>query len=1221
MNCFYKPWTLVLSLLVCQSLHAQEYSFRYFGVAEGLSDLAVRTIYQDHAGFLWVATVNGYFRYDGDRFEAFGAAQGVPSSPGSAFGDAPDGALLAGGAFGLLRLRADHFEKVPGPFRGVGELQGIQADGKGHTFLNTDRGLMELSVDPGKDRYTVREIPPPPGTPETETNGVAEAGGLLIDGDAIWYGCGFALCHLEKGLTKVYGTESGLLARTVVGIRKDHWGDLWLRLRNGGVFVLPAGQSRFRRPLLPNPNQTLSGIPSTDAEGQVLLPLPDGMLLGNEQSWRRIDHSTGLRGPVYRAFEDRQHTLWICMAGRGLVQWRGYREWENYTSASGLVSDAVHTILPQSNGLIWVGADGGLMRGERQSTGIQWNKVAGLEGLNITTVRAGPDGALWLGVDPKGVARFDPRTGKLRWMSNAQNLVRSVFDLRFDHHDRLWVGMDEGLFVAHAPYKEFERVTSLPALRVRTIVEGVDGTIWAGGIGGLFSLAGNAWRKWTEADGLRSRQILSLGVGANGTIWVAYRFSSGMDRVHLQSNALVIEKNLQRNGSNGIVYFMDTDAAGHLWAGSDHGVDKWDGLRWSHYGTSDGLIWDNCSQNAFAAEPDGTVWIGTSGGLSRFKPSLQKSAETPIKVVFTKLSMGGTDVFRQSHPSFDMHTNSLLVRYSAVNASRENAVVFRYRMEGASSAWTETTLRELQFAKLAPGDYRLEIEAQGGDGVWCADRAEFAFKILAPWYREWWFFALCAVIPLVGAGLFFRIRMAEAARKEHDLRLLVEAQKTIELLAFFDPLTELPNRRMLTDRLRKSLVNCSRNGRLRAMLFVDLDKFKAVNDSLGHGVGDLLLKEAARRLTASTRGTDTVARLGGDEFVVILEDLSELLKESAAQAEMVARKIVEALSQPYRFDDHECLVTTSIGIAIFGIIPESADEVLQQADIAMYQAKAAGGNTIRFFAPELQAAINARALLEQELRTAINNEQFLLYYQPQVDHGIVIGAEALVRWQHPHRSILAPVEFIPLCEETGLILPLGDWVLETACRQLAKWAERKESAHLSIAVNISARQLRQPEFVEKVLTVLARTGANPFNLELELTESMLVESFEETIAKMTELKFHGLKFSLDDFGTGYSSLSYLRRLPLDRLKIDRAFVWEILTDVCGRAIAQAIVSLSFAMGLPVLAEGVESEEQRTFLASLGCHMYQGYLFSRPVPLEEFEKLLAQQESIACKGSA
>jgi len=1219
-NRLSNAWALALLSLVCGSLRAQEYSFRYFGVAEGLNNLTVRTIYQDRAGFLWVATVNGFFRYDGERFEAFGAAQGVPSSPGTAFGDAPDGSLLAGGSFGLLRLRGERFEKVPGPFKSIGELQGIQADGKGHTFLNTEQGLMELSSKPGTDEFAVYPIPPPAGTPVTSVNGVLEAGGLLIDGDAIWYGCGLSLCRLENGETRVYGLESGLPAHAAVVILKDRKGNLWVRLRGAGVLVLPAGQSQFRKPAFPDSNRTLSGIPSTDAKGQVFLALPDGMLMGDEQGWRKIDHSSGLRGAAYRAFEDRQHSLWICMAGRGLVQWRGYRDWENYTSASGLASDAVHAILPQPGGVIWVGADGGMTRGKQQGTGIQWKKVAGLDGMNVFVLRAGPDGALWLGAEPHGIARMDPHTGRLRWLTEARDLQRAVFELRFDHQQRLWVGTDVGLFLSKAPYKSFARVPELPQVRVRAIVEGSDGVIWVGGIAGLFSFTGGKWRNWTEADGLRSRQVLSLSVGAQGDIWVGYRFISGVDRVHLRPNGLAIEENVQRPGSDAIVYFLQSDAEGRMWAGTDHGVDMWDGARWSHYGMSDGLVWDNCAQNAFAAEPDGTVWIGTSGGLSHFKPSQRQGPQAPIKVVFTKLSMAGTDVSNQSHPSFDMHTNSLLARYSALNASRENAIVFRYRMEGASSDWTETTQRELQFAKLEPGDYRLEIEARDGDGVWRADRAEFAFKILTPWYRTWWFFALCVLIPLSVTWLFFHIRIAEANRKEHDLRLLVEAQKTIENLAFYDPLTELPNRRMLLDRLRRSLAACSRDGRLRALLFVDLDKFKAMNDSLGHKVGDLLLQETARRLTASIRETDTVARLGGDEFVVILEDLSELPEEAAAQAEMIAKKILAVIGHPYLVTGHECLITASVGITIFRIQQERAEEVLQQADIAMYQAKAAGGDTARFFAPALQAAINARALMEEELRWAIGQEQFLVYYQPQVDRGIVMGAEALVRWKHPRRSILPPAEFISLCEETGLILPLGDWVLETACRQLAAWADREETAPLSVAVNISARQLRQPEFVGKVLAALERTGANPSNLELELTESMLVENIDEVIAKMTELKLHGVRFSLDDFGTGYSSLSYLRRLPLDRLKIDRAFVRDILEDTCGGAIAQAIVSLSCAMGLPVLAEGVESEDQRDYLATLGCHVYQGYLFSRPVPVEEFEKLLARQERTAWQVS-
>ena len=439
------------------------------------------------------------------------------------------------------------------------------------------------------------------------------------------------------------------------------------------------------------------------------------------------------------------------------------------------------------------------------------------------------------------------------------------------------------------------------------------------------------------------------------------------------------------------------------------------------------------------------------------------------------------------------------------------------------------------------------------------------------------------------------------------------AEDEIRTLAFYDPLTRLPNRRLVSERLRQTLAASSRNGKKGALLFIDLDDFKTLNDTLGHKTGDLLLQEVARRLAQIVRDADTVARLGGDEFVVILEDLSQSLEEAAAQAKSVAEKILASICQTYLLAGRECLSTSSIGITLFGDCKDTIDEVLQQADIAMYQAKSVGRNTLRFFAPALQAAINARASMEEDLRQGIGTNQFQLYYQPQVQAGALIGAEALLRWKHPQRGFLPPGDFIPLAEQTGLILPLGDWVLETACRQIAKWAHSKETAHITVAVNISARQLRQPDFVDQVLNVLYRTGANPKNLDLELTESMLVDNIEDVIAKMSALKAHGLRFSLDDFGTGYSSLAYLKRLPLSQLKIDRAFVHDMQIDVTSGAIAQTIISLGRAMGLSVIAEGVETEAQRNFLAEMGCHAFQGFLFSRPLPLEDFQLLLPDIE--------
>ncbi len=445
-----------------------------------------------------------------------------------------------------------------------------------------------------------------------------------------------------------------------------------------------------------------------------------------------------------------------------------------------------------------------------------------------------------------------------------------------------------------------------------------------------------------------------------------------------------------------------------------------------------------------------------------------------------------------------------------------------------------------------------------------------------------------------------------------DLSEVKSAEDEIKRLAYYDPLTGLPNRRMLVERLRQALTYDRRNSRKRALLFVDLDNFKTLNDTLGHQIGDLLLREVARRVTSCIRESDTAARIGGDEFVMMLENLSEASELAAAQAKNVAEKILAAIAEPCTLSARECVSTASIGITVFGYGKDSANEILQQADIAMYQAKTAGRNTIRFFAPALQAAVSARACLEDEIRIGIRDKQFVLWYQPQVDRGRVIGAEALLRWNHPQRGVLGPMEFIPLAEETGLILPLGQTVLELACSQAAAWAAIPDRAPISIAVNVSARQFRQPDFVSLVLSTIERSGADAKNIKLEITESMLLENLEETVAIMNTLKTHGLQFSLDDFGTGYSSLAYLKRLPLDQLKIDRTFVRDILANAANGAVAQAIISLARALGLLVIAEGVETDEQRALLARLGYECYQGFLFSKAVPPGDFETLIESE---------
>jgi len=443
-----------------------------------------------------------------------------------------------------------------------------------------------------------------------------------------------------------------------------------------------------------------------------------------------------------------------------------------------------------------------------------------------------------------------------------------------------------------------------------------------------------------------------------------------------------------------------------------------------------------------------------------------------------------------------------------------------------------------------------------------------------------------------------------------DITQRKAAEDQIRQLAFFDPLTGLPNRRLLMDRLQHAIATSARSGQCGALLFIDLDHFKTINDTMGHDKGDLLLQQVAQRLGETVRQEDTVARLGGDEFVVLLEGMGNSAQQAAANSTVIAQKIITHLNRVYVLAGVEYHSTPSMGITLYDGKESNVDELLKQADLAMYQTKGAGRNGMRFFDPQMQAEVSHRAALESDIRQGILLGQFLLHYQPQVDsRGHVVGAEALLRWAHPTRGMVSPAMFIPVAEESGHILALGSWVLEAACAQLLGWANDPVSAHLTLAVNVSARQFRQPDFAEYVLGLLEYTGANPQLLKLELTESLLADNLEDVIVKMGALRARGVGFSLDDFGTGYSSLSYLKRLPLDQLKIDQSFVSDVLTDPNDASIARTIVALASGLGLAVIAEGVETEAQRLFLLDAGCETYQGYLFSKPLGAEHFARFL------------
>jgi diguanylate cyclase (GGDEF)-like protein len=463
------------------------------------------------------------------------------------------------------------------------------------------------------------------------------------------------------------------------------------------------------------------------------------------------------------------------------------------------------------------------------------------------------------------------------------------------------------------------------------------------------------------------------------------------------------------------------------------------------------------------------------------------------------------------------------------------------------------------------------------------------------------------VLGAAGFSAWYLERMAQARQT------IKRSKAEIEQLAFYDHLTNLPNRMLLLDRVNHALSSNRRNKSYGALLFLDLDNFKSLNDTQGHDVGDLLLKQVAQRLTVSVRAHDTVARLGGDEFVVLLEALSTDPLEAAELATRIGKNLITALNHPYVFAGQSHKSSASVGATLFDADTASAADLLKQADIAMYKVKDRGRNDLCFFDPKMQADISAHAALEVDLQDAVLQRQFVLYYQPQVaKNGEVIGAEVLIRWQHPTRGMVPPFEFIPVAEESDLINQIGLWVLQTACLQLRLWQQSEATANLQLAVNVSARQFRQSDFVTQVQAVIEEAGVAAHGLKLELTESLVLDNVDDTIAKMTALKALGVRFSMDDFGTGQSSLSYLTRLPLNQLKIDQSFVRNIGIKSSDGVIVQTIIGMASNLGLEVIAEGVETVEQKTFLAAHGCTLYQGYLFGKPTPISSFEALLSKR---------
>lgn len=943
-------WLVFLAL--CGIARAQQYSFQYLGVDQGLSNLGVKNLYQDKQGFLWVSTEGGVFRYDGRRFRAFGQEDGLPTSSGVAFAETPDGDLLAGGEIGLFRLDEGRFTRVALPGnRTVIWTGGLKTDGEGHIYVGTNDGLLELTENfPGKE-FSSREIPMPPSVQGKAVRGI------FAEDHGLWYGCGDRLCELSDGKIRVYGVESGLPSGAWRAIGRDMHGNLWVRSGSVGIAELASGSNVFKLQSLPSMDNNVSGIPAIDSDGFVLLPSSQGLVVRRANDWWRIGREAGLKGVVYAVLQDREGSVWIGLAGRGLVRWAGYKVWEAYTADSGLASDLAYQILPRPDGTVWVGTESGLMRGTRHGDGYSWQRVNQVGMVPVHSVQAAADGTLWLGTEMKGVAHLNPATGSITWIDRAQGLDASApFALLIDHQHRIWAGTENGLYVANEPFNRFHLVEQLPRTHLWAIVETPNGEIWAGGAAGVFRLSGNTWQRFTRKDGLSQDEVLSLCAAANGEVWIGYRFGGEIDKISEAKGKSTITHVLSPGPSGAhVVYFLGFDAGNRLWAGTDDGVSVLDKGRWSHMHTSDGLVWDDCDVNGFAAQPDGTVWVGTSGGLARYTPLLHPLPAYPFAVVFTGLTLGKKEVQPTDHPSVEFGSNELTAQYADLNFTYGNSLAFRYCLAPLFTEWRTTGQRDLDFPGLPPGSYQLEVQVRDPWGNWSASSAVFNFEILAPWYRTWWFLSLCALSVFVLMVSVIRLREMVLRSRERELTSIVE-ERTIELqmanqelkrLSSTDGLTGLANRRTFDEFLSREWARLRRSNEPLSVLMLDVDHFKILNDTEGHQQGDSCLVqmgEVMRRM--AKRETDLVARYGGEEFAMVLPGTNA---DDAMQiAEKVRLAILELrLSSPRSPVLPFLTVSIGVGTEEHGGAG-SVEEFLAAVDRALYAAKRGGRNRSAF---------------------------------------------------------------------------------------------------------------------------------------------------------------------------------------------------------------------------------------------------------------------------------